>query len=449
MNIISLVSSRSSQLGTAAAEIAGTVSDLSASADAQAKSFKHVGEKIDDLLHANHQIAEFALTTAQETQKMKLVVGQSLANALALEASVDSAQAGILAINQTFRQVSNVAGDIGKIALQTKLLSFNASVEAHRAGEEGRGFAVVAASMRELAEAVEKASRQITATISDFGNRIHALQETMRQASRIEHGEGQAESVIHHAQRLFDESSAAVENRVQEILASARANDQICADANTQMEGLTRGVEGASLSLKTAYQSVEVLLNMAEEMIGIVADSGEETADTVYIEAVIQGADEIARAIEESIDSGRLSAQDWFDTRYQSIPGSNPPQFTTRYCDLSDQLFPRVQESMLAMPGVVFCAAVDNNGYLPTHNNKYSLRPRPGDPAWNAANCRNRRVFNDRTGLRAGRNTERFLLQTYRRDMGNGEFVMMKDLSAPITVQGRHWGGLRLAYRTE
>ena len=46
----------------------------------------------------------------------------------------------------------------------------------------------------------------------------------------------------------------------------------------------------------------------------------------------------------------------------------------------------------------------------------------------------------------AGRNERRFLLQTYRRDMGGGQRVLMKDLSAPITVQGRHWGGLRLAY---
>ena len=39
-----------------------------------------------------------------------------------------------------------------------------------------------------------------------------------------------------------------------------------------------------------------------------------------------------------------------------------------------------------------------------------------------------------------------FLLLVYRRDMGGGQRVLMKDLSAPITVQGRHWGGLRLAY---
>ena len=68
---------------------------------------------------------------------------------------------------------------------------------------------------------------------------------------------------------------------------------------------------------------------------------------------------------------------------------------------------------------------------------------------WNSANCRNRRLFNDRTGAAAGSSTRPFLLQTYRRDMGGGEFVLMKDVSAPITVNGRHWGGFRIGFKTE
>jgi methyl-accepting chemotaxis protein len=77
---------------------------------------------------------------------------------------------------------------------------------------------------------------------------------------------------------------------------------------------------------------------------------------------------------------------------------------------------------------------------------QYSRRP-SDDPVWNAANCRNRRIFDDRTGLSAGQNTNPFLLQTYRRDMGGGNFVLMKDVSAPVYVNGRHWGGVRLGYK--
>jgi methyl-accepting chemotaxis protein len=93
----------------------------------------------------------------------------------------------------------------------------------------------------------------------------------------------------------------------------------------------------------------------------------------------------------------------------------------------------------------VFCAAVDTKGYLPTHNKKFS-HSQGTDPVWNAANARNRRIFNDRTGLASASHTKLFLLQTYRRDMGAGQYALMKDVSAPIMVAGRHWGGLRLAY---
>ena len=63
------------------------------------------------------------------------------------------------------------------------------------------------------------------------------------------------------------------------------------------------------------------------------------------------------------------------------------------------------------------------------------------------ANSRNRRVFADRAGLAAARNTRPFLLQAYRRDMGGGQLVRLKEADAPITVCGRHWGTVRLAYK--
>jgi methyl-accepting chemotaxis protein len=97
-------------------------------------------------------------------------------------------------------------------------------------------------------------------------------------------------------------------------------------------------------------------------------------------------------------------------------------------------------------PKVVFCIAVDRNGYVATHNRQYN-HPQRGDLIWDSANSRYRRIFNDRTGLASARNTRTFLLQTYRRDMGGGQFIIMKEAAAPITVQGRHWGGVRLAFK--
>jgi hypothetical protein len=46
-------------------------------------------------------------------------------------------------------------------------------------------------------------------------------------------------------------------------------------------------------------------------------------------------------------------------------------------------------------------------------------------------------------------NTKPFLLQTYRRDMGGGNFVLMKDLSSPIVVRGRQLGRIPYGFSAE
>jgi methyl-accepting chemotaxis protein len=86
---------------------------------------------------------------------------------------------------------------------------------------------------------------------------------------------------------------------------------------------------------------------------------------------------------------------------------------------------------------------VDDHGYFPTHNRRYS-RPLTGNYDVDLANNRTKRIFSDRTGSRCGSNKEPFLLQTYKRDTGE----VMHDVSAPIYVRGRHWGGFRIGYKS-
>ena len=127
-------------------------------------------------------------------------------------------------------------------------------------------------------------------------------------------------------------------------------------------------------------------------------------------------------------------------------PGTEPLQHQTRFLDLAEKLLPDIQEPLLASDRrMVFCVAVDRNGYLPVHNMIYSKPQRPGDVLWNAVHSRNRRIFDDRAGLSAGRVVRPYLIQNYPRNMGD-RIVMMWEIDAPIRVFGKHWGGLRTAY---
>jgi methyl-accepting chemotaxis protein len=151
---------------------------------------------------------------------------------------------------------------------------------------------------------------------------------------------------------------------------------------------------------------------------------------------------------EKLLTTGRLTEADLFDTDYQLIPDTDPPQYRNRALALLEEVLPSIQEPALKLdPAILTCVTVDRNGYLPMHNLAASQPQRPGDPVWNAANSRNRRMFDDRAGLLAARNLKSYLLQSYPRNMGGGTFVMVGEVDAPIRVRGRHWGALRIAYR--
>jgi methyl-accepting chemotaxis protein len=168
-----------------------------------------------------------------------------------------------------------------------------------------------------------------------------------------------------------------------------------------------------------------------------------------FIDRALTTAEEVARAFTQAVMDGKLSREELFDNEYVPIPGTNPQQFRTRFIDALEEILPSIQETLLASdPRMIFCAAVDRNGYLGVHNNYYSQPQRPDDPAWNTARSRNRRIFDDRAGLSAARNVRPYLLQNYPRDMGTGTLVMMREIDTPIRVFGKHWGGFRTAYKS-
>jgi len=165
------------------------------------------------------------------------------------------------------------------------------------------------------------------------------------------------------------------------------------------------------------------------------------------ISRAVDMANEVSRTLEQLVESGRLTRADLFDNDYREIEATDPIQHRTRFLSALEDVLPPIQEALLASDRrMVFCVAVDRNGYLPVHNRKYSLPQRPGETAWNTAHSRNRRIFDDRAGLAAARNVRPYIIQVYPRDMGGGVTIVMREIDAPIRVLGQHWGGFRTAY---
>jgi hypothetical protein len=147
------------------------------------------------------------------------------------------------------------------------------------------------------------------------------------------------------------------------------------------------------------------------------------------------------RILAETIRSGRFTRDDLFDENYLPIPSTDPPKYHTRYDAFMDERIARLQDAMLEDVQVVYAVLVDRNGYLPTHNSPY-CRPLTGDREKDLAGNRTKRFFNSRVELAAARNTEGVLVQVYHRDTGE----KMWDVSAPVSLDGKHWGAFRIGY---
>jgi methyl-accepting chemotaxis protein len=420
--LVTMMSGHASAMGREAAEVRGAIDDTVKSANAQAQALHALAEQVREVTQSQARIADHSRASLDAVAR----AGQAVQ-------AVGDEVGGIV---DTLRQVGEAANQITQVALQTRLVAFNASVEAKRAGEAGRGFGVVADAVKDLAGRVEASSKAIMGTMGQLDTRIAALAREIQ--ARREGGEAGA---VHVA-------LAQVQAVVGDIDAAAHASQQVCAALDQRMGALEADLHRTTQHLDGTLKRTETFLQISEQMIEAVADAGIETVDTPYIRAVQDAARQISQLLEAAVRSRSISEADLFDERYEAVPGSNPQQHLTRFVALAERQFPAVQEGLLRLSDkVVFCIAVDRNGYVPCHNRAYNNAQRPGDVLWNTAHCRNRRIFNDRTGLASGRNQRPFLLQTYRRDMGGGQFVVMKEAAAPITVGGRHWGGLRLAFR--
>ena len=385
---------------------------------------------------------------AEEVASTRGQVDAALADIGGLVDMVQSTAARLDELRSSLETVAATAAGIEGIASHTNMLAINASVEAVHAGARGAGFAIIAEEVRALATQTKDASRKVDASLKALAGIAGQLVEASRSGKQKAEAVGAGAKSIAALAELVGRSTAEIDQRAERIGRGAQDVEARVSGFLSNVESLDRGVDVSSQQLAAVSERLGGLMQLSERILGLSADTGVDTVDRPVAVLAMQTAGEIGRLLEEELRQGRVTLQDLFDERYLPIPGTDPAQFTTRFTALTDRLLPPLLEPPLtAVPGVVFVAAVDRNGYLPTHNARFSQRQR-GDAEWNKANCRNRRMFDDRVGLAAARATGHFLIQCYRRDMGGGEFALMKDASAPILVGGRHWGALRVGYRT-
>jgi methyl-accepting chemotaxis protein len=453
----SCVASIAEAIGPLSVEVAGVTGEVNESSTILVSQAERIGDIRDAgmaISSANGQIATLAETTLKaaeaadnDMRATTAEVSRSLERIEGLVAAVGHLAGKLGKLESAVKNVATVSAKIEQIARQTNLLALNATIEAARAGDAGKGFAVVAGEVKALSRQTSEATSQIGGTLTLLTQELRDLAahsaEGARQAAEV----GGSTQLIGGA---MDRLGRAVERVAQDAASIAQATSAIkdrCDDFAQAIVVMAEGVETSSASLASAASRSERMLADSEQILMMTATSGVPTVDSKFIDAAVTGARRIEECFDAGIARGEITVDDLFDKDLVPIAGTNPQQYMTRYIPFLDRHLQAIHDPVLQVDEkIVWCACTDHNRMIPSHNPQFR-QPHGPDPVWNAAHGRNRRRYPDKTAEAVATNTKPFLLQTYRRDMGGGRFVLMKDASAPIRVKGRLWGGLRVCYR--
>lgn len=395
------------------------------------RSSEETATAIEQLSRWTNNIADLNsrnLETAQDAVQELLQANSQVAQ---VGGMMEQFHGTVQRLETTSENIRTILGTVQGFAAQTNMLALNAAIEAARAGEQGRGFAVVADEVRDLAVKVRGSADEIGALLEEM---IMVVSQTSEGTRQVIAETTQVSSAIDKSATEFSEMVNGFESTHSDLLQVSAAAEELSVN-NGDIRARSQEIRDLGVRIRQDMernsQQTQRLLDSTDTALHKLCQFRIGRGD---LEAVLEILERRRDQIEPELARLMASGVDMFDRNHQAIPGTDPVKFDVSYARPLQRACQHLIDAWAGdNDGALYCLPLDNKGYVAVHRSELSQEV-TGDPKVDTARSRHMRFFQTREIPYMGR----FRLQSYLRDTGE----VMFNLSVPIHVQGKYWGGL-------
>lgn len=248
----------SQTMAAAVEEMASSVAEITSTMEELSTSSTQIADHSQSVVDVANQTLERSRKGSNAMQRLQTKMHD-------IRSDSEQSLAEIVTLGAKSKQISKVMELINNLAAQTKLIAFNAALEASSAGEAGRRFSVVAGEIRRLADSVTDSTQEIEGHTDEIQNAINRLVvASEKSAASIEEGVEASSSTGQDLEALVKAASQ-TSSAAQQISLSTQQQKT----ASNQVVLALRDID--TVSTRNA-QSVRNITDISEEMIKMSAE---------------------------------------------------------------------------------------------------------------------------------------------------------------------------------